>query len=501
MTRDALLETFANRGLLLSPEALSYLENEVYKKTEEDGIREILASIDSPGIVGIDRVKELFDRSVNGRNMPEPPEPEPEGAESLIKSPIQSPVSGSVRAEVMEPDVLRDVTGMSRATARVDSFVSTFRDRYRRIRGIFRGDIRIGSLSDIGKLGNLVGREISVVGMVTEFHDTAKGTVALLEDPTGSARIFFRRELLPDKLMQDEVIAVKGRVVSTGGRKNGISMFADEIFWPDIPVHEPNRSDIPVSAAFISDVHIGSNTFLRNEWEEFLDWLGSDDPDAMKIGYLVMAGDVVDGIGIYPGQEKELEIPDIYRQYEALAEYVEQIPERIKVIISPGNHDFVRPAEPQPALDEDLRRFFKREVSFVGNPASVELSGVNVLIYHGTSITDFISNLHGVSYEDPSKALKRMLRSRILAPVYGGSTPLAPEEEDYMVIDEVPDIFVTGHVHSYVRFVYRGVLVINASTWQSQTEYQKMNNFKPEPGVVTVVELDTGRTIEKRFHE
>ena len=93
-----------------------------------------------------------------------------------------------------------------------------------------------------------------------------------------------------------------------------------------------------------------------------------------------------------------------------------------------------------------------------------------------------------------------MLKSRILAPEYGASTPLAPDQSDYMVIDEIPDIFVTGHVHTYARLNYRGITVINASTWQSQTEYQKMNNFKPVPGIATVVELDTGKIIEKRFY-
>jgi len=38
-----------------------------------------------------------------------------------------------------------------------------------------------------------------------------------------------------------------------------------------------------------------------------------------------------------------------------------------------------------------------------------------------------------------------------------------------MVIDTVPDIFVTGHVHGAGLSHYKGVRLINASTWQSQT--------------------------------
>jgi DNA polymerase II small subunit len=48
---------------------------------------------------------------------------------------------------------------------------------------------------------------------------------------------------------------------------------------------------------------------------------------------------------------------------------------------------------------------------------------------------------------------------------------------------------VTGHVHAAGMENYRGVVLINASTWQSQTDYQRMMNFQPEPARVAVVDL------------
>jgi hypothetical protein len=77
--------------------------------------------------------------------------------------------------------------------------------------------------------------------------------------------------------------------------------------------------------------------------------------------------------------------------------------------------------------------------------------------------------------------MKEMLKRRHLASMYGGKTPLAPEPRDMMVIDTVPDIFVTGHVHGAGLSHYKGVRLINASTWQSQTSFQKMHNFTPDP--------------------
>ena len=74
-----------------------------------------------------------------------------------------------------------------------------------------------------------------------------------------------------------------------------------------------------------------------------------NDPMARTIKYFVLSGDGVDGIGIYPGQDKHLAIKDLYKQYSELARLLEEIPDWIDIIILPGNHDAVRPAEPQPS--------------------------------------------------------------------------------------------------------------------------------------------------------
>ena len=57
---------------------------------------------------------------------------------------------------------------------------------------------------------------------------------------------------------------------------------------------------------------LGSDTFLTDSWHRFSDWLADSD-----FSYLLIAGDLVDGIGIYPGHENELTIKNIYEQYEA----------------------------------------------------------------------------------------------------------------------------------------------------------------------------------------
>ena len=86
-----------------------------------------------------------------------------------------------------------------------------------------------------------------------------------------------------------------------------------------------------------------------------------------------------------------------------------------------------------------------------------------------------------------------MMKRRHLAVTYGAKTPLAPEVKDYMVINPVPDIFVTGHVHRTAVHRMAGMTMINASAWQSQTPFQKMHNFHPDPAKVIITNLKTGR--------
>ena len=146
-----------------------------------------------------------------------------------------------------------------------------------------------------------------------------------------------------------------------------------------------------------------------------------------------------------------------------------------------------------------IAKNFTRKVTLTGNPCTMSLSGVDVLAYHGRSIDDFVTTFDHVTYETPLEAMKEMLDRRHLLPIYGRKTPIAPEHKDYMTIRRVPDIFVTGHVHSFGARQYRDVIMLNSSTWQSQTDYQKMLNFVPDPAKVPVINLQTKKPTQMNF--
>jgi DNA polymerase II small subunit len=102
-----------------------------------------------------------------------------------------------------------------------------------------------------------------------------------------------------------------------------------------------------------------------------------------------------------------------------------------------------------------------------------------------------ISLIPGASYDRPDEMMEGMLRRRHLAPTYGKRTPIAADRQDGLVIDPVPEVLHTGHVHISGITHYRGVIGINAGTWQSQTAFQKQMNVNPTPAQAILLDLQT----------
>ena len=382
-----------------------------------------------------------------------------------------------------------DVTGDSTCEGKINDFAGYFENRFNTLKKMIERRKDFGNSMPIARAVTLE-RETRIIGMVYNKKETKNGHITIsLEDMSGTCTMFISKDspLIKEIFVHDEVIGVIGKGTS---RKD--LYIANEIVRPDIPTNNAwVPSDSCASIAFLSDVHVGSSTFLGSQWKKMVEWLKGNAYN-MDLDYIVFPGDVVDGIGIFPSQEEELEITDIYKQYETFAEYLKEIPDHIKMVVQPGNHDAVRLAEPQPALSEIFTKSFDSNVILSGNPVNLNVEGRTVLTYHGKGLDDWVANVQQLTYDDPINIMKEMLVRRHLSPMYGGRTALAPEKKDYLVVERVPEIFVTGHVHGAGKMDHRGVKYINASAWQDQTEYQKMHNFNPNPAIMPVVNLGTG---------
>jgi DNA polymerase II small subunit len=413
------------------------------------------------------------------------------GTETTTESPpeTEGSTASAVTREPSPPTIENDVTGRSTGTGAYADFVAVFRDRYERLAGSLRPRINHRPASVLRDQPG--GGDGAMIGLVADIGSTKNGHhIVELEDTTGTFRCLVTKDrdfaAMVDTLLLDEVIAIEGTLSD-----DGEIMFADAIHFPDVPrTHSPSTADRHVRAALISDVHVGSEEFLAGAWERFAAWLHTE--EAAAVEYLLIAGDMVEGVGVYPGQDEELDVIDIYDQYETFAEHLARVPEDIEIVMIPGNHDAVRLAEPQPGFDDDIRELLSvHDARIVGNPAVVTIEGVSILMYHGVSLDEVIAETPAVTYDDPQEAMYQLLRKRHLAPQYGGRMRLAPEERDYLVVDDVPDIFHTGHVHKLGYGEYHNVVTINSGCWQSQTAFQEKVDIEPDAGYAPIVDLDT----------
>lgn len=414
---------------------------------------------------------------------------------SLQHIPGISPIRDGVRFLCdPEVDIISGRMGTAQPVAKVEDYIAYFADRYAKLSGMIRGRCTPVPIEALRRNSRYKQEEFSVCGMVMDVKSTGNGhRMVELEDMTGSVNVLFHKNR-PDfseaeRIVPDEVIGIRGTL-----SHEGTLMFADQIFRPDIPFsYAPYTSERKGAAVLISDIHVGSDTFLEDAWNRFADWLSDS-----EVSYLLVAGDLVDGIGIYPDQDKELVITNIYEQYDVLGEMLAGLPPHLKIILSPGNHDVVRGAEPQPAIPEKFRSSYPSSCIFVENPALVNLQGVRVLMYHGRSFDDLIGLMPGASYEKAHEIIPEMLKRRHLAPCYGRRTPIAADTVDRLVIDPIPEVVHTGHVHIYGISRYRNVLGINSGTWQSQTAFQKQMNIQPTPGVAVALDL---KTLQPRVYD
>ncbi len=387
--------------------------------------------------------------------------------------------------------IIQDTSKKSYTSGEIENLISYFKSRYEKLSKILQRRPELKAYKKISEIEETQ-TSLSLILMVREIRTTKNGHKLIeFEDDTGSISILFSNK--NEELFKEAEKLVKDEVVGILADKNGDLAIANQIIDPGVT--RIVEKDMDFGIVFLSDVHIGSLTFLEDAFNKFIDWINCEYGNenqreiANDVKYLVIGGDIVDGIGVYPNQDKELAIKDITQQYNEAAKFLGKIRSDIKIIIAPGNHDASRVAEPQPAVPEEYAKALYQldNVEFISNPGVVSLDGINVLIYHGRSFDDLVMAVKEFSHERNDLLMEELLKKRHLAPIYGERTPLASELEDYLVIDQIPDVFHTGHVHINTYRKFNGIHLINSGTFQTQTEFQKIYNIEPTPAEVPVL--------------
>ncbi len=475
---SGVLNWFMDKGLLISPETADLLDDSIISQLRE----QVLNSPETiPLVIDENFINSLKPRAA-GFNV------------EIVKS-------------FQEPSEKRDMR----------DFVGHYNARYNTLRQMLSDRPGLQNIVSIGRLKNKTDREnISVIGMIRDIGYTKNNNIIIqLEDPTGTVPLIITKNNkevfdLATTLTLDEVIGVSGM-----SGKN--VLFCSDIIWPDIPMFELRKSPLDESAIVLSDLHVGSNMYLGKEFDRFLSWIrgdvGSDKQKetAKKVKYIFIIGDLVDGVGIYPGQYEELTIKDIYKQYEECARLISKIPKDKVIIICPGNHDALRLAEPQPPLSKKLAKplYEIPNVIMVSNPAIVnigktkEFSGFNVLMYHGYSFDYYVANIESIrnagGYNRPDLIMKYLLKRRHLAPTNGSTLYVPQKGSDPLVINTIPDFFFTGHIHKSVITNFKNITLVCGSCWQGKTSFQEKVGHEPEPCRVPLINLRTRKMRVLKF--
>jgi len=400
--------------------------------------------------------------------------------------------------------LLTSIDEAYRVEGSMAEFQQYFLSRYHSVRRILeRRRLNFIPAAEVYALKD--GEEAQLVGMLQSRQEYGGGVRLELDDPSGTVTVYASRKNISlyqqaSELLNDVVVGVRVRRV-------GNILSLRDILYPDIEENnQQTYTPINVAVCLISDVHVGSKHFLRDIFEKFLDWLNRGrDGEVKKVRYLVINGDLVEGVGVYPGQERDLVYRNVEEQLAEAGRLLGEVPERVEVFFIPGNHEPVRKALPQPPLQERYRVFFSSvsRINFTSNPVSLVVENRNLLIYHGQGLDEVIQSMPDVSYSNlrttASKVITSLLRFRHLAPVYGGNTQLLPTHEDRLVVSEKPYLLHTGHIHVTVNTVYHGVKVVNTGAWQDQTDYQKAAGLEPVVGYAALLDLGNNSVAMKYF--
>lgn len=192
-------------------------------------------------------------------------------------------------------------------------------------------------------------------------------------------------------------------VVAIKAVSAGRVLYGKKVIYPDIPIRQPSLGS--GAACFISDLHL--NETAKGEQERFFSWF-----EGMNIPFLFVAGDIGDN-------RRMEELADKYCYGKT-------------VFVIPGNVDTDKE---YPQLPEN---FSSKNIVSLSNPAMIELNGIKILLIHNGGV--------------------EMLKKRHL----GKSKTILPE--DFLALEEVPDIVHCGHTHEPHILNYKAVTIVNSGS-------------------------------------
>jgi hypothetical protein len=243
-------------GYQLSAEGFEYL-----KTLDDEGLGDRVrgalaeASRASPEITILDRP---FLQSVceNAESRPDPLSFAP-------STPIIKPLAAEYDAIIRLPENLPgDPQGD------LDGYLEYFRSRFNKVERILRQRIDVRDAVSIGSALKMpLKAKMKVIGIVTTKRSRGHRLFLDIEDHEDSVTVMATDSEVVRKglsILQDQVICVDAV------KYRDDLLVVNDFIWPDIPSKPPNRSEAPLCAAFLADIHIGSIHFNKALFDRFI---------------------------------------------------------------------------------------------------------------------------------------------------------------------------------------------------------------------------------------
>jgi hypothetical protein len=215
---------------------------------------------------------------------------------------------------------------------------------------------------------------------------------------------------------------------------------------------------LEVVLALVSDTHFGSRYMQISHLRTFLQI-------ALERGarHVLWAGDITAGVGVYPGQSKDLFLNTGQEQVEVAAEVIPRAEELLHLGIG-GNHDysFLRRLGPDPLHQLALLRPDFRHLGY--DVADVRITDkADVRLWHPSGGLPYAVSyrlqrgMEAAAFEELQKAITHQENPRLR-------------------------LVVAGHLHVSMMLPIGGVYGFQAGCFEGQTDYLKRKGRFPEIG-------------------
>ena len=231
--------------------------------------------------------------------------------------------------------VLFDPTDKVTTAEGLSGYDALFASRFAKMKQIISARPEAKKLRTIGNVAKMSGsdNDVFVCGLVAKKSTGPDSVKIVLEDTTGSLEAWVFEEGIrteAEMLLLDQFVMIRI------GRAKNNRFVVKELVLPGIPGHTINHSETESFAVFISDLHVGSDFFMEEAFLEFVSWLSSTDQVAKRVRFVVIGGDLVDGVGIYPNQDRGLVYQTVEEQLRRAEALLSQIPQKHQGCHIPG---------------------------------------------------------------------------------------------------------------------------------------------------------------------